>query len=128
MPHLRPALVLLAAVSGATLTASNPVPWIAVLKSLPDGVEVVARLVPTARGAELEFMNRGNRAIHFDFHLPGSQTPKDAEGNRRIHLRPGKSSGAVEYPVPDHGVQGLPVALKFQHIRLGVDAGAFWRD
>ena len=70
-------------------------PWIPVIKFVPDGVEVVGRLVPTPQGAELEFVNRGTQPIHFEFYFPASQTVRDKEHNKRIHLRPGASSGVL---------------------------------
>lgn len=127
MPRTRTVLTLLAAIPFVSLAAQDAGKWIPVIHSVPEGVEVVARMVPTSRGVQVEFRNRGTRPIHFEFHLPGSQSPRDAETNKRVHLRPGKSSGTMEFPSPDHGAQGPLASLKIQHIRYGVDAGAFWR-
>lgn len=127
---LRTLLPVLCLSVGALWAQSGPSTpsWVPVLQSLSAPVNVEARLVPTAAGFEIEFRNQGPRAVHFEFYLPGSQTARASERNRRIHLNPGRSTGVLAFDAPDHGAAGAVNAVKVLHVRVGSDSGPFWLD
>ena len=75
----------------------------------------------------LEFKNRGDQPVHFQFQVAQLQDRNQGIRNGRIHLKPGNGSGRIVIRNPNPS-QPLSTTCDLQAINLRVgakDSGAF---
>ncbi|MDP1832022.1 MAG: hypothetical protein Q8K67_08180 [Geothrix sp.] len=119
--------VLLIPLAMVCLQAQTPVDrftWSPLLVAPAAGVDLRYNTQMTPEGPTLRFRNVGTQEIHFDWYIPGIQSPDQAVTQGRIHVTPGRMAGPLLLPGPV-GIGTIPVLLR---IRLGDDTGAYWRD
>jgi len=97
--------------------------WKPLLVSPDAGVDLRYSTVTTEIGLALQFRNFGHRTIHFDFYLPGLQTPDQSITQGRVHVTHGRKSGPLV--IPGLTTTSTPSLLR---VRLGDDTGSYWRD
>ena len=128
-----PAFALVAAALIAQSPQEDPgitLPWIPLLFSQKEGIDVKWRWVLHDKKFWIEFNNLGKEPIHFNYYLNNIQSKNDTCLNQRIHLLPVKKSGETCI-VAIPSVRGLtPSSIPAPtNIRQGViDEGPFLSD
>ena len=120
----RSVLVLLAMVCLQAQVPMDRFTWKPLLAVQASGVDLRYCTVITGEGLALQFRNFGTQDIHFDFYLPGLQTPDQSVTQGRIHVNRGHRGGPMLIP----GLASATTTPTLIRVRLGGDTGSYWRD